>query len=97
MKTAAVADLKAFLSKYLSQVKEGEELLITDRGIPVAKIVPVPANQLELSARLLELQRAGLARIGSGKLPPNFWKWRRPKDPQGEALKGLLEEREEQR
>ncbi len=41
MKTAAIADLKARLSDYLNQVKSGTEVLVTDRGKPVARIIPV--------------------------------------------------------
>jgi prevent-host-death family protein len=39
--TAAVAELKAQLSRYLSRVKAGEEILVTERGTPVARLVPV--------------------------------------------------------
>ncbi len=48
----------------------------------------------EVPAHLLELARAGLVRLGSGKLPKGFWKMPRPKDPRGAVLKALLEERE---
>lgn len=41
MKTAAVSELKARLSKYLNRVKAGEEVLITDRGNPVARLLPI--------------------------------------------------------
>lgn len=44
---------------------------------------------------LLELERAGLARIGRGKLPEDFWKTPRPSDPEDLALRALLEERGE--
>lgn len=97
MKTAAVSELKASLSKYLSRVKAGEEVLITDRGKAIAKIVPLERRARKIPPHLLELERAGLVRIGSGKLPPGFWKWERPKDPKGLALKALLEERREGR
>ena len=38
---AGVAQLKAGLSRYLERVKAGHEVLVTDRGQPVAKIVRV--------------------------------------------------------
>ena len=97
MKTAAISELKASLSKYLSKVKAGEEVLVTDRGRPVAKIIPLPARPKDLPPHLLELERAGKIRIGTGKLPAGFWKWKRPRDPKGLALKALLEERREGR
>ena len=55
MKTAAVAELKANLSKYLGQVKAGEHVLVTERGVPVAKLVPVELKNKDLPAHLQEL------------------------------------------
>ena len=95
MKTAAVSELKALLSKYLSQVKAGEEVMTTDRGKPIAKIVPITRTDTEIPVHLLTLERAGLARIGSNNLQKGFWAMPRPKDRKGRALQGLLREREE--
>ncbi|HLC26266.1 MAG TPA: type II toxin-antitoxin system prevent-host-death family antitoxin [bacterium] len=93
MKNATVSKLKATLSEYLARVKAGEEILVTERGKPIAKIVPLPLERSTMSPHLLELARAGLVRIGSGKLPKGFWNLPRPSDPQGAGLKALLEER----
>jgi prevent-host-death family protein len=41
MASIGIAALKARLSRYLEQVKGGHEVVITDRGLPVAKLVPV--------------------------------------------------------
>jgi prevent-host-death family protein len=41
IETVAVSNLKAPLSEYLGQVKAGNEVLITDRGKPVARLVPI--------------------------------------------------------
>ena len=97
MQIAAVSELKALLSKYLSKVKAGEEVVITDRGKPVAKIVPIRRNEMAIPPHLLSLERAGLARIGKGLLPASFWARPRPKDMKGLALDSLLNEREEGR
>lgn len=97
MKTTAVAQLKASLSKYLAQVKSGEEILITERGKPVAKLVPLTRDRSTVSGHLLELERAGILRLGTGRLPDDFWKLPRPRDPKGRILKALLAEREEGR
>lgn len=94
MKTAAVSKLKASLSEYLARVKAGEEVIVTERGKPVAKIVPFGGNQAEIPAHLLEKARAGLIRLGSGKLPKGFWKMPRPAVPGGAGVKAVLEERE---
>src|SRR5256886_15776876 len=94
MKTAAVSKLKASLSEYLARVKAGEEVIVTERGKPIAKIVPFGGNQAEIPAHLLEKARAGLIRLGSGKLPKGFWKMPRPTVPGGAGVKAVLEERE---
>ena len=97
MQIAAISELKALLSKYLSKVKAGEEVVITERGKPVAKIVPIRRNEMAIPPHLLSLERAGLARIGKGLLPAAFWTRTRPKDMKGLALDSLLKEREEGR
>jgi prevent-host-death family protein len=43
MKTANIAEAKAHFSALLVEVEAGEEVIITRRGKPVARIVPEPA------------------------------------------------------
>ncbi len=94
MKTVTVSQLKATLSRCLARVKAGEEVVVTERGKQVAKIVPLHYDEAGVPAHVLELARAGLIRLGTGKLPKGFWKMPRPADPTGAVLKTLLEERE---
>ena len=101
MESVGVADLKARLSEYLMRVKTGEEVLVTDRGRPVARLIPVSART-ELddeaeAARLRAMEREGLVRLGSGSLPEGFFEKERPADPGGLLRKAVLEEREESR
>ena len=42
MKTATIADAKSHLSSLLADVEAGEEIVITRRGRPVARLVPEP-------------------------------------------------------
>jgi prevent-host-death family protein len=44
MRTVNVAELKNRLSKFLSFAKGGEEVVIRDRNLPVAKLVPFLAK-----------------------------------------------------
>ena len=98
MKTAKVSELKASLSEYLGQVKAGEEVVVTDRGRPIARLVPIePHDGAGLPAHLLELERAGLVRIGTRKIPADFWTAQRPVDAAGKVLAALLADREEGR
>ena len=96
MKTAAVSKLKAHLSEYLNQVKAGSEILITDHGKPVARIVPL-SRQKNLRESLTKIEKQGLIKLGSGKLPKGFWTLPKPEDPKGLIRSALLEEREEGR
>lgn len=41
MAEAGIRDLRDHLSRYLERVRSGEELTVTDRGRPIARLVPV--------------------------------------------------------
>jgi len=97
MKRAAVSTLKATLSACLAKVKAGDEVLVMERGRPIAKLVPLPKDDQKSVGHLRDLARAGLVRLGTGKLPPGFWKLPRPKDPKRRGLKALLADRAEGR
>jgi len=69
-----VREAKINLSKLLRRVMRGQEVIITDRGKPVGKIVPVPQNDLSLAERIKRMEEQGLlgpARKGGAiRLPP---------------------------
>jgi len=67
MKTAAVSKLKATLSEQLGYVKAGEEILVTERGKPIAKIVPVDPAAMQ-DARRMDLARRGIITLGKGPI-----------------------------
>ncbi len=100
MKRASVTEVKNGLSALLDRVKAGETIVITDRGIPVARIVPdlggVDSDADE--ARLARLERSGVIRRGTGKPPVDLILSPLPKlsEPAG-VLEALLEERREGR
>ena len=96
MQTTSITQLKNSLSAYLRDVKAGEEVLITDRGRPIARLVPVSSSD-SMEEHLKEMERKGLLRRGTGRLPEDFWDMPRMEDPEGLVLKALLQEREEGR
>lgn len=59
MRNASVSVAKAELSALLRDVKRGERVIITDRGVPVAALVPV-REVLGPDERLAELVRRGV-------------------------------------
>jgi prevent-host-death family protein len=96
MKTATVSKLKASLSEYLRQVKAGEEVLVTERGRPIAKLTPAVGSSA-LTQELVEMEKQGLVKIGQGKLPKDFWDLPHPTDPKGRVSQSLIQEREQGR
>lgn len=96
MTTATVSKLKASLSEYLRRVKAGEEVLVSERGRPIAKLVPVTGGDA-LPDHLAEMARQGLVRVGSRRLSRAFWSLPRPRDPKGRVRRALLDEREQGR
>ena len=56
-RTASVVELKARLSEYLRLVKAGGELVVTERGVPIARMMPLDEHDRK-STRRLRLSRA---------------------------------------
>jgi len=96
MKSTSIAELKARLTAYLRQVKAGHEVLITERGTPVAKLVPLQGEEGRKSRRT-GLAAAGLLRLGEGKAPKFLLSPPRGKLAGKGVLQALLEERDEGR
>lgn len=92
-RTTSVSELKARLSAYLEIVRQGDEVLVTDRGRPIARLAPVSGEQHTEGRRDL-LVRTGRMRPPRTSLPKDFWKRKRPGDAKGRSLQVLLSERE---
>ncbi len=73
MRAIGIRELKNQLSRYLSLVKRGEIVLVTDRGRVVAQIGPPPAlphaSDGDERETLQRLARSGRLELGSGTLP----------------------------
>jgi len=50
MKAVRIADLKNQLSEHLRAVERGEEVTVTDRARPIARIVPLDDAEVTLQA-----------------------------------------------
>lgn len=99
MKIRTVTEAKAHLSRLIAVVRQGETILITHRGRPVARLEPVrDFAETPETASLDHLVRSGVVRRGREAsraavlpLPPP-----RPKrDPS--LLRALLDERDGER
>jgi prevent-host-death family protein len=49
-----IRELENQLSRYVARVRRGEEIVVTDRGSPVARLVPMRAGSDPLAALIAE-------------------------------------------
>lgn len=95
MKTANIAELKNHLSSYLLDVKRGEEVLISDRNVPIAKIVPLK-NTDDFSIEELALASAGVLKLPEvTNSTESFLKETRPNLSGNIAIQAIIDERDE--
>ena len=90
MHSVNIADLKNNLSRYLRHVRQGEEILIRDRKVPIAKIIPLPLAD-EFDAELLALAAAGLVKLPKKKLDLDAFFSRKKTKGRRISLKRLAE------
>ena len=68
MISTGIKELKNNLSRYLSQVKKGEDILVTERGKAIARIIKEDSKDLHLREALSPLVVKGLVKLPSQKL-----------------------------
>ena len=96
MKKASISYAKAHLSALLKRVREGQTVLITDRGAPVARLEPIVA--FDADAHMRSLVERGI--ISPPRVPPDK-DWIRklgppvPLPPGVSLVDDVLAEREE--
>jgi antitoxin (DNA-binding transcriptional repressor) of toxin-antitoxin stability system len=96
MRSVNVAKLKDRLSEYLGVAKNGEEVIIRDRNLPVAKLVPFQADGA--SEQELLLVAAGKMRLPRAKFDPKMLGWLPSRRLKGnKAIAALLADRDESR
>lgn len=93
MTQVPISRLKAKLSEYLASVRAGEEIIVTDRGRPVARLVPIRGTR-DMESRIDGLVRSGRLRPPTAApLNPAQLLEAAPSDPDGLGLAALLEDR----
>ena len=72
MKTIGIREAKANLSRLVSSVECGDSIILTLRGRPAAKIVPLSGSDRDTEAPLAELEQRGWIKVHTGPsdLPP---------------------------
>jgi len=69
MSTVGIRELKNGLTQYLRRTKQGEEVIITERGKPIALIQPIRSveHPVSLEARLAKLAAQGFVTLPTQK------------------------------
>lgn len=94
MRSVNVAQLKNQLSKYLRFARQGEEIVIRDRNLPVAMLVPFSAADADDEE--LELVAAGKMRLPKIRLDlKELWKIPTGSVTGNKAIRAVLDDREE--
>ncbi|MPZ46311.1 MAG: type II toxin-antitoxin system prevent-host-death family antitoxin [Betaproteobacteria bacterium] len=80
----SIRELKSRLSHYLRLARGGESVIITDRGVPVGRLVPIAPD---LEGRISALRNAGLLHWSGRRLSP-----RKPtvRIPKGKTVAELI-------
>ncbi len=92
-RSVSIAELKNKLSAYLADVRRGEEILIRDRKLPIAKIVPLQRHRGVDGEEAL-LASEGRLRLPERALPAAFWRMPAPKVARRRLLEALRADRE---
>jgi antitoxin (DNA-binding transcriptional repressor) of toxin-antitoxin stability system len=66
-KRVGMREFKAQMSAYMQLVKQGNIVILTERGKPIGQITPLPASLEERHHKLLE---SGFAKWSGRKLKP---------------------------
>jgi prevent-host-death family protein len=66
-KLVGARELKTRLGKYLKAVQLGSTITITERGVPVARLSPLPAHTKDIEGVLDALESQGLVSRGTGE------------------------------
>ncbi|MEV2236568.1 type II toxin-antitoxin system prevent-host-death family antitoxin [Micromonospora sp. NPDC049891] len=91
MEQIAVRELNQHTSKVLARVRAGETVEVTDRGEPIARLVPVVAGDVLLGRLVAEGRAIAPASTGPLPLPPVLG------DPTVDAAAVLAASRDEER
>ena len=58
-----VRDLKEKLSEYLDKAKHGDEIIVTDHGKPIARLIKEPEKQKSTIEKMYFLAEKGLVQL----------------------------------
>ena len=75
-------------------MRAGGEIVIRDRNLPIARIVPL-RDYSQIDAGLLHLEAQGKIRLGEGSIDDAFWKLPAPRVSPKVVRRAVNSERDE--
>lgn len=91
MEQVAVRELNQHTSRVLARVRKGETVVVTERGQPIARLVPITRDETVLGRLAAEGRLTPPAITGPVPFPPVLG------DPETDAAALLAESRDEER
>ena len=95
MIAVGIREIKNRLSEYLRRVREGEVVLVTDRGKVVAQLTKPNVGDIELDTDVANLEADGLVSSRGRDNSPEIYAGLSPVLPPGSAMPLLDADREE--
>jgi len=68
METVGLREANVHFTSYIKKVRGGAEIILTDRGVPIAIIKPLTSNESTLKKRLDQLEASGMLHRAKGRL-----------------------------
>jgi len=93
MEKVGLREANIHFARYVRKVKGGAEILLTDRGKPIAIISPISKKEEPLEERLRMLEKRGILRMAS----PGKLKLHKLMDLPGKGLSRIVSEEREGR
>jgi prevent-host-death family protein len=95
MRRASITEAKNRLSALIDRVRQGDAIVIEDRGVAVARLEPIaPPGKEAAEGRAARLVRQGVLRPAVAPLPPGLLMTEPPPPLRGASLsRALIEER----
>ena len=89
MSTESISSAKNNLSALIKRVQAGQSIVITDHGVPVARLEPMQLG-VGVPARILGLAQQGLVRLPEREPDAAWLDLPRPTPPSGPSASAIL-------
>jgi len=67
MESVGLREANVNFTSYITKVRAGAEIILTDRGVPIAIIKPITPAVSPLKIRLKQLEDAGMLRLAKNE------------------------------